>query len=269
MTAPAPVIRKDEKVIVDLERKWVKNAACKGMADDLFFTDHSVNVMTTGPTKKVAASWERAKKICGPCPVKYACLRDSLGEIEGVFGGADPLERAEVRRLLTDRVRNMEGPRRREYEALAHRLANTPHYGRKEAARIMGLSLSLVNQLVSAHEKALEALRAQREARRQKVVDLPLPEREWPAQAPVKGDGWVRSSAGVVHGYYVGETEDGEWIFMKGPVSGREDSMSWYRKRDVHLTRSLPRVVKNRVGKQSRIYGTTISPQHGAATKAG
>lgn len=48
----------------------------------------------------------RARTICRRCPVQRDCLQDALGanakrDLWGIFGGADPLQRAELRRSRT------------------------------------------------------------------------------------------------------------------------------------------------------------------------
>lgn len=256
-------------MIVDLERKWLKRAKCKETNTDLFFADHAEIGKGFKPSKLVAEQWEEAKEVCIECPVMVECMRDAIGEPLGVWGGLDPVERRDLRAKRSLSVQRLPqgSAQRRQYAALAHRLANTPRYGNREAARIMGLSLSLVGVLVAEHQKVIDAAEAARKAKA-KVVDLPLPDAPWPKSPPSKGDGWIRRRGDVSHAYYLGETEDGAWFYMKSPISGREDSLSWFKRRDVQLTRDMPRVVKHRVGEQSRIYGTTISPKRPAA-KAG
>lgn len=257
-------------MIVDLERQWVSKAHCKGSGNDLFFADINLQKgLKTHPTKKVRAQWEAAKEVCIECPVMFACLRDSLGEVDGVWGGTDPLERMALRGKHSSEVRNLpHGPKRREYARLAHQLANTPRYGNREAQRIMGLALSLVGELVEEHEAVLEARQKAAQARLAKVVDLPLPEAEWPDAPPVDGDAWVLREGAVSRAYYLGETEDGEWFFMKALLA-RDESLSWFKKRDVRLMREVGRKVMHRVGETSRIYGTTISPRRSDRAKAG
>lgn len=253
-------------MIVDLERCWIAKARCRENGTDLFFPDHSP-FAKTDPSKAVRKQWEAAKEVCIECPVMVQCGRDSLGEPEGVWGGYDPLERAALRRRRTAMVNDLPaGPERRAHAALAHRLANTPKYGLKEAARILGLSPSLVQVLATEREAELKAL-ADRRAARGAVEVVNLPERRWPSVPPTRGDGWVRHASGVARAYYLGETDDGEWLFMKATLS-KEDSRSWFRKRDVQLTREVPPHHMTRVGKTSRIYGTTISADY-AADRAG
>lgn len=257
-------------MIVDLEKKWLPRAKCKDMGDDAFFADHSPQ-MKGGPSKAVLRQWEEAKEICIECPVMIECGRDFMGETEGVWGGYDPLERAKLRAREALRIRNMKpGPEKAAYARLAWHLCRTPRYGARETSRIMGLPLGTISYLSDLHSAYLAAEEAEvrRKAAKVQTVELPPAEIAWPDTHPAVGDGWVRHFTGVVHGYYLGETEDGEWFFMKAPLSN-EDSMSWFRKRDVKLTRKVTPAVKRRVGKTSRIYGTTISPKYAHADKAG
>lgn len=265
-------------MVVDLNRHWLRKARCRNQGSDLFFPDHTPIAQAPSsksarkqpaPSSAVRKQWEEAKEVCIECPVMVQCGRDFLGEIEGVWGGLDPLERVALRDERTAMVYSLPpGPQRRQWTSLAYRLANSPRCGVKEAERILGLAPGTVSVLVKEFGDELKT-QAARAADGGKVVDLPLPDVEWPASPPATGDGWVHRRGTVVHAYYLGETEDGAWLYMKGPISGKEDSLSWFRARDVQLTSNVGRTVKHRVGETSRIYGTTISPKYGAATKAG
>lgn len=259
-------------MIVDLEKKWLNKARCRGLGTDLFFVDHGTEVFRGGaPTKQVRDSWEKAKLFCLDCPVMVQCLRDSLGEPEGVWGGTDPQERRKMREKNAHNVRHLKpGPLRREYARLAHRLLSHPRYTKSDVARILGITYGVVEYLADEHAAVLKAQQATQKRSRKPVAPqvLEIPRVIWP-RSKSPADGWIHRRGDVVHAYYLGETEDGEWLFMKGPISGKEDSMSWFRKRDVKLTRDVGRTIKERVGEQSRIYGTTISPRFGASTQAG
>lgn len=66
---------------------WAEAAACTGISLTVFFPDKGG---TNAP----------AKRVCGRCPVREACLRNALdtGEEWGTWGGLSPKER----RLLLD-----------------------------------------------------------------------------------------------------------------------------------------------------------------------
>ncbi|MGQ0805962.1 MAG: WhiB family transcriptional regulator [Actinomycetota bacterium] len=78
------------------EHKWMLRALCRERAPEVFFPSDGVGV-------------ERARKICGECPVKDECLEYALTyRIDhGVWGGASERER---RRIL--RARRLAAARR-------------------------------------------------------------------------------------------------------------------------------------------------------------
>jgi WhiB family redox-sensing transcriptional regulator len=71
---------------------WRQRAACRGVDPDIFY-----------PVSDEEA--EDAKAICGPCPVRHACLEWALTnrESDGVWGGATERER---RRIIRRRRRS-------------------------------------------------------------------------------------------------------------------------------------------------------------------
>ena len=73
---------------------WRDAAACFGTDPEVFFP-----VSSSGPAQ---ADVVAAKRLCGQCPVKVACLRWALdhGVTAGVWGGTTE----EERRLLRGRV---------------------------------------------------------------------------------------------------------------------------------------------------------------------
>ena len=81
---------------------WIVGAACIGEDPDLFFP------VGSGPP--ALEQVDRAKAICGGCPVRPDCLEWSLATCQdaGVWGGLDEEERREIRRAR----RRAGGPRR-------------------------------------------------------------------------------------------------------------------------------------------------------------
>lgn len=71
---------------------WNRNAACRGLDPEIFY-----------PVSEEEA--ERAKAVCGQCPVQADCLEHALGsrERDGVWGGATEKER---RRMIRQRRRS-------------------------------------------------------------------------------------------------------------------------------------------------------------------
>lgn len=71
-------------------RRWFEQAVCAGMDTEDFFP------LGDGPA--TARAMEAAKRVCGRCPVRFACLTDALaretpGRRYGVFGGLAADER--------------------------------------------------------------------------------------------------------------------------------------------------------------------------------
>lgn len=231
-----------------------------------FFVDHGP-AQYKRPGRKLLEAWSRAKEICEFCPVRLECARDSLGEHEGVWGGLDPAERSVLRKLHSVQVRRMDGDDKQEYAELAHRLRNGFKYQTRDVSRIMGVTEGTVAYLVDWYNDYL----ASQPKETAEVVTLELPDaplRPWPVKDPENGDAWVRYAGGVVRGYYLGQTEDGAWFFMKAALS-KEDSSAWFKAQDVQMRRTMPRNVRRRVGNESRIYGTSLSRYSGDLKQAG
>jgi WhiB family transcriptional regulator, redox-sensing transcriptional regulator len=72
---------------------WRDGAACQDIEPDIFFP-----IGTTGPS---LLQIEKAKKICGTCPVREPCLYWALesGEDSGIWGGTTGEERRALRYL--------------------------------------------------------------------------------------------------------------------------------------------------------------------------
>ena len=66
---------------------WWQSANCATTDPDLFVLDKGGSTM-------------QAKRICGECPVRAACLQYALdNDIRtGIYGGTSPLERRALRR---------------------------------------------------------------------------------------------------------------------------------------------------------------------------
>ncbi|MFF4258394.1 WhiB family transcriptional regulator [Streptomyces sp. NPDC001663] len=71
---------------------WRDQAACRYEDPELFFP-----IGTSGPA---LLQTEKAKAVCGRCPVRERCLEWALGhgEILGVWGGTGETERRALRR---------------------------------------------------------------------------------------------------------------------------------------------------------------------------
>lgn len=259
-------------MIVDLSQRWrSEEMPCLRRNPEMFFFSNGKETLAH-PSHKVQEKWDRAKRVCQTCPFKKECARDNLGEVEGVWGGLDPAQRIQLRATHSINVRRLNGPVKAEYAKLAHYLRKDRNYPWSDVARIIGINVPTSQYLYDWHEERLKE-RARRVAEKQKAVaDLELPEvisinAEFPENSPAEGDGWVRYGRRVVYGYYLGQTEDDQWIQLKVKLLGPEYSVGWFKAEDVKLTRGVARNVLTRVGKGSRIYGTALSRR--GASQAG
>jgi hypothetical protein len=251
-------------VIVDLDKKWMPQAGCTNTRPEVFFVDIGSETLAH-PSAKVQAKWNRAKRVCERCPVMKLCARDSLGEVEGVWGGLDPKQRLDLRAKHSVNVRKLTGPLKIEYAKLAHTLRVNYRYPVSDVGRIIGISAPTATYLHDWYEAHLKELAEQDEAAREAVgaeemadvIELaPVP---FPTKAPSHGDCWVRYGRRVVAGYYLGQTEDDLWYCAKIKLA-HEHSVSWIKAQDFKMCRAHHRNIMNRVGNGSRIYGTTITP---------
>lgn len=73
---------------------WREDAACHGMATDIFFPDSDQDAGL-------------AKEICASCPVQEECLEYALmtRQNDGVWGGLNETERRRLRRRLREQAR--------------------------------------------------------------------------------------------------------------------------------------------------------------------
>lgn len=78
-------------MIATVHRSWQLEAACQGLAADIFYPVSEDDT-------------ETAKAICSACPVQSTCLEYALAvrEKDGVWGGANEKER---RRIIRQRRR--------------------------------------------------------------------------------------------------------------------------------------------------------------------
>ncbi len=71
---------------------WRSNSLCRDTDPDLFFP--------IGTTGHALTQIERAKEVCGECPVSMACLEFALetNQDSGIWGGTSEEERRTIRR---------------------------------------------------------------------------------------------------------------------------------------------------------------------------
>lgn len=248
-------------MIVDLEKRWMDkhNMACVNKNPEMFFVDIGQETLAN-PSRKVQRLWNRAKAVCNTCPVMRECARDNLGEHEGVWGGLDPKQRVELRVQHAHNVRRLTGSLKEEYAALAYYLRHERRLPFGEIGRLMGLPFNTCQYLYD-----WEIARRNDIAEPPAVEDLELPDDladvveikvDFPDKPPASGaDLWVRYGRRVTHGYYLGQTEDDAWFYVKIKLLASEYSICWIKSEDVKLARNVARNVLTRVGNGSRIYG--------------
>lgn len=87
------------KVLEATPPAWREDAACRDFPTDLFFP--------IGHGPRAQAQADKAKTICGQCPVQSDCLEYALATNAqfGVFGGLTEDERKRARRNLARQMR--------------------------------------------------------------------------------------------------------------------------------------------------------------------
>jgi len=77
---------------------WRKNAICRDTDPDLFFP--------VGSTGYALVQIDRAKQVCGECPVQDDCLQYAIetNQDSGIWGGTSEEERRQIRRRLAGRT---------------------------------------------------------------------------------------------------------------------------------------------------------------------
>ena len=79
---------------VQLDYTWRKAAICRDTDPDLFFP--------VGTTGYALVQIDKAKQVCGECPVSPDCLQYALetNQDSGIWGGTSEEERRQMRRRL-------------------------------------------------------------------------------------------------------------------------------------------------------------------------
>ncbi|MEY4174243.1 MAG: hypothetical protein RI900_1408, partial [Actinomycetota bacterium] len=77
---------------------WRKDAICRDTDPDLFFP--------VGSTGYALVQIDRAKQVCGECPVSQDCLQYAIdtNQDSGIWGGTSEEERRQIRRHLAGRA---------------------------------------------------------------------------------------------------------------------------------------------------------------------
>ncbi len=94
MSIPASIL-----ALAHADYNWRRQAICRDTDPDLFFP--------VGTTGYALVQIDRAKQVCGECPVKVDCLDYALetNQDAGIWGGTSEEERRGLRRRLAGRTR--------------------------------------------------------------------------------------------------------------------------------------------------------------------
>ncbi|MEQ1698689.1 MAG: WhiB family transcriptional regulator [Ilumatobacteraceae bacterium] len=94
MTIPASSL-----ALANADYTWRRDAICRDTDPDLFFP--------VGTTGYALVQIDRAKQVCGECPVHNECLEYALetNQDSGIWGGTSEEERRTIRRRLAGRER--------------------------------------------------------------------------------------------------------------------------------------------------------------------
>ena len=85
--------------LANADYTWRSRAICRDTDPDLFFP--------IGTTGQALVQIDRAKEVCGECPVKSECLQYALetNQDSGIWGGLDEEQRRNIRRQAAARQR--------------------------------------------------------------------------------------------------------------------------------------------------------------------
>jgi WhiB family redox-sensing transcriptional regulator len=85
--------------LANADYTWRNQAICRDTDPDLFFP--------IGTTGQALVQIDRAKEVCGECPVKSDCLEYALetNQDSGIWGGLDEEQRRNIRRQAAARHR--------------------------------------------------------------------------------------------------------------------------------------------------------------------
>ncbi len=85
--------------LANADYSWRSRAICRDTDPDLFFP--------VGTTGHALVQIDRAKQVCGECPVRVECLEFALetNQDSGIWGGTSEEERRAIRRQMVARSR--------------------------------------------------------------------------------------------------------------------------------------------------------------------
>jgi len=131
-----------DEVLIATREDWVGQAACRGIAASVFFTERGE---MTAP----------AKAICAACPVTAECLDYALRTKQkfGIWGGKSERERRTMRRDLGYSVRVPNG-RYAEVARIARHCVGTNVAAADAVAELMGVDRPAASMLISRARRA-------------------------------------------------------------------------------------------------------------------
>lgn len=129
-------------------RAWLQQARCASAPTAFFFAEHGEKSLTN-PTKKLQRAWDKAKDFCYDCPVMLVCARNSVGEVDGVWGGLDPAQRYEIRVNRARRLRNLPPERKIRYGRQVFNMRRNQDITWPDTARQMGINVSTARYLLT------------------------------------------------------------------------------------------------------------------------
>ena len=93
-------IQTSSLVLANADYTWRRHAICRDTDPDLFFP--------VGTTGHALVQIDRAKQVCGECPVSVDCLDYALetNQDSGIWGGTSEEERRTMRRAAVAAARS-------------------------------------------------------------------------------------------------------------------------------------------------------------------
>lgn len=231
-------------MLFDPERRWTPRAGCKDADTELFFSDSGHP--SKRPSPKTQAAWDSIKaKYCKHCPVMQECRRDTLGELYGVWGGRDQVERSRIRSRLSKAVTRWPEEERLAWGKEMHRLRESGIVHR-DIQRMTGIGEVPAAYLIKYWLEHLAAKEAAEPAPAPVADGVTRTKDPFP-EVPGSRNCWVRNNGIVQDAFYRAETEEGDWIQVQLSNRGRRTAViKWIPAEDVQIYSPQARVVRKR-----------------------
>lgn len=235
-------------VIHDPTREWMKTRGlpCREADPEIFFPAAPGPVLKGPAPPARQKKLDRAKAICKTCPVLNQCRRDTLGEIEGVFGGRDEWQRQLIRTQIPRAYRTKwPASRRRAWQAYVYGLHTYQGLSFKQIKYLTGIPLKLAQEMTETWEAYLAALPPPPEKirTRQPRIKNPIQPRAGFPEKPGRRDCWVLEGNYAADCWYRGETRDGVWVQVE-IQSFRTNIHKWVKRELVRAYNPQPAIYK-------------------------